>query len=287
MQNKSTQAFYLEAKKSLGQNFLKDNLIISNIVDSISQSFTKGDEQFVYEIGPGSGAITKPMLEQGIKVTALEKDKRALDGLKQTLQQEYPNQLKLIETDILKFDPTSLLGSALNMKAICFGNIPYYITSDILLWFCKHKNFYNHGIFMVQNEVADRLQAKERTKDYGRLSVKMQLNFQIQKLFVVPASAFVPKPKVDSAIVKLTPNNFSFPSLEEEKHFESFCTTLFSARRKMLRRVLQSYLQNMTEEQSKNFWLQLEKINIFEETRPDAIPPDAILHLYNIIYNKE
>ncbi|MES2614926.1 MAG: 16S rRNA (adenine(1518)-N(6)/adenine(1519)-N(6))-dimethyltransferase RsmA [Bdellovibrionota bacterium] len=273
----NTQAFYLEAKKSLGQNFLKDNSVIENIVDNIVFLSDKSQQKLVHEIGPGSGAITKPLLERGLKVTALEKDKRALDGLQQTLGKEYSDKLRLIETDILKFDPSVFIESE---KPLCFGNIPYYITSDIMLWFCKHKQFYSHGIFMVQNEVADRLQAKHRTKDYSRISVKMQLNFTVEKLFVVPASAFVPKPKVNSAIIKLTPKDFSFPSLEKEKSFESFCALLFSARRKMLRRVLHSQLQDMDEKQRQVFWEKCALIQVFEDTRPDAISPQAILDLY-------
>lgn len=279
MDHTNSQAFYLEAKKSLGQNFLKDVAVITNIVNYIDSLLNSGRDQ-VHEIGPGSGAMTKPMLEKGIKVIALEKDKRALDGLQQTLGSEYPDRLSLIETDILKFEPEKLHHEK---RTLCFGNIPYYITSDILLWFCKNKKFYSHGIFMVQNEVADRLQAKERTKEYSRLSVKMQLNFEVEKLFIVPASSFVPKPKVDSAIVKFTPKPFSFASAEKEKSFENFCAVLFSARRKMLRGVLRAHLQNKDESQRQIFWEKMKKWNVFEDTRPDAIPPQAILELYNVV----
>lgn len=283
MERKNSQAFYLEAKKSLGQNFLMDLKVIENIVNHIDSLFPINAKKLVYEIGPGSGAITKPMLEKEIRVVALEKDKRSIDGLKQTLQLEYKDNLTLIETDILKFEPASLGQAAKTDRPVCFGNIPYYITSDILLWFTKNKPYYSHGLFMVQDEVAQRLQAKEGTKDYSRLSVKMQLNFMVERLFVVPNTAFIPKPKVNSAIIKLTPKEFQFPSLEMEKAFESFCAVLFSARRKMLRRVLHAHLQNFDEKQLQVFWEKCGEFNVFEDTRPDAIAPQSILNLYNTL----
>ena len=169
-------------------------------------------------------------------------------------------------------------------NTLCFGNIPYYITSDILFWFCKNKKHYPQGLFMMQNEVAERLQAKSGTKDYSRLSVKMQLNFEIQKLFIVPAASFVPKPKVNSAIVNLVPKPFAFDSAEKEKSFETFCATLFSARRKMLRRVLNSFLQEKNEAERDIFWNALKEFSVFEDTRPDAIPPESILKLYQVVF---
>lgn len=140
---------------------------------------------------------------------------------------------------------------------------------------------------MLQNEVADRLQAKARTKEYSRLTVKMQLNFTVEKLFVVPASSFVPKPKVDSAIVKFIPREFCFSSSEEEKSFETFCAVLFSARRKMLRRILSSQLQGLTELQAQEFWQKLGEFNVLQETRPDAIPPQEILQLYQVVQSSK
>jgi 16S rRNA (adenine1518-N6/adenine1519-N6)-dimethyltransferase len=288
MKHHSSQAFYLEAKKSLGQNFLKDDFVISRIVDEVIDcaKINSNHLSLVHEIGPGSGAITGPLLQNGLSILALEKDRRSLEGLEKTLQIQYPGKLNLIETDILKFDPTQSLDGMKNPqeKPVCFGNIPYYITSDILFWFCKNKGFYSSGLFMMQNEVADRLQAKSGTKDYSRLSVKMQLNFKIKKCFVVPAEAFVPRPKVDSAIVQLIPTEFSFSSREEEVKFETFCATLFSARRKMLRRVLSSFLQEKTAEETAEFWKKTNEVGVKEDTRPDAIPPQAILSLFQIMH---
>lgn len=278
---KNSQSFFLEAKKSLGQNFLKSQAVIDKIVQSISNSLSQDHStQLVHEIGPGTGAITRPMLEKGLNILGLEKDVRAFQGLKETLGVEYPKQISFLEQDILRFDPALHVE---NQKPLCFGNIPYYITSDIMLWFCKNKHFYTHGIFMVQNEVADRLQASYGTKEYGRLSVKMQLHFEVEKLFVVPAASFVPKPKVDSAIIKLTPKEFIFSPAEKEKAFESFCALLFSARRKMLRRVLTTQLHELTDAQKQQFWETCATFHVREDTRPDAISPTSILSLYFLV----
>lgn len=140
---------------------------------------------------------------------------------------------------------------------------------------------------MVQDEVADRLNAKEKTKDYGRLTIKMQLNFKIEKIIFVPASAFVPQPKVNSAVILMTPNDFSFASEQQEKSFERFTATLFSARRKMLRRALATQLTQLQDKKGAqavaDFWSHANQLGVFEDTRPDAIGPHDILKLYEFI----
>jgi 16S rRNA (adenine1518-N6/adenine1519-N6)-dimethyltransferase len=287
--NTTTGGFHLKAKKSLGQNFLSDDKIIQQIV-SFVDNLCEHNNRFVHEIGPGSGALTLPMLERGMKITAIEKDLRAYEGLVKATQSnpDFEKNFHIIESDILKWDPKDFVDSS--QKPICVGNIPYYITSDILMWFCKHKNHYSHGIFMVQDEVADRLNAKKRTKDYGRLTVKMQLNFEIKKLLFVPAASFVPKPKVNSAVILLTPNDFSFSSEHEEKSFERFTVTLFSARRKMLRRALAQRLDQLKEKKGEGavaeFWKLANEIDVFEDTRPDAIGPVEILKLHRFFVSQ-
>lgn len=274
------QAFHLHAKKSLGQNFLNDQNIIEKIASSINSLFLKDGNKYLHEIGPGSGSLTKPLLDRGIHILALEKDQRAVDGLNETLVKSNSDQINVVQTDILKWSPENDEKISNLNKTICVGNLPYYITSDILFWFCKYKEFYNHGIFMVQNEVADRLNAKPGTKDYGRLTVRIQLFFHVQKLFEVPSHCFVPRPKVDSAIVQLTPKDFSFPTFEEDNAFSKFTTVLFSARRKMLRRALAAQLGELEKKEPgkiESFWKLAHQHGISEETRPDTLPPKTIL----------
>lgn len=274
------QAFSLHAKKSLGQNFLNDQNIIEKIVSSIHSLFPNDKHKYLHEIGPGSGSLTQPLLNKGIKVLALEKDQRAVDGLNETLVKNNENKIQVVQTDILKWSPESDSQISKLNKCICIGNLPYYISSDILFWFCKFKEYYTHGIFMLQNEVADRLNAKPGTKDYGRLTVRIQLFFDVQKLFEVPAHCFVPRPKVNSAIVQLTPKSFSFQSIEEDNAFSKFTTVLFSARRKMLRRALAAQLGDLEKrEQGKteSFWKLAQSFGVTEESRPDTLSPQVVL----------
>ncbi|WP_158999318.1 16S rRNA (adenine(1518)-N(6)/adenine(1519)-N(6))-dimethyltransferase RsmA [Pigmentibacter ruber] len=280
---KNNQAFYLQAKKSLGQNFLNSEAIIDKISESIDVLYNIETEKYLHEIGPGSGALTKKLLEKNIKILAIEKDQRAVEGLMKTLVLEYPDKLNILNQDILQWNPTQDNNLSSSLKPICVGNIPYYITSDILMWFCKFKKFYSNGIFMVQKEVADRLNATPGTKDYGRLTVKVQLFFKVEKLFDVPAHLFVPRPKVDSAIIKLTPNLFSFNDDEEDTSFGKFTAVLFSARRKMLRRALALQLQILQQKNPKkvaDFWQLASEHNITEESRPDTISPNVILAFF-------
>ncbi len=274
------QAFHLHAKKSLGQNFLNDQNIIERIVTSINSLFSSDKNKYLHEIGPGSGSLTLPLLSKGIRILALEKDQRAVEGLNETIVKKNENKIKVIQTDILKWSPKNDDHLSQLNKCICVGNLPYYISSDILFWFCKFKEYYTHGIFMLQNEVADRLNAKPGTKDYGRLTVRIQLFFDVQKLFEVPSHCFVPKPKVDSAIVQLIPKVFSFQSLEEDNAFSRFTTVLFSARRKMLRRALAAQLGDFEKREqgkSESFWKLAHSFGVTEESRPDTLSPQVIL----------
>jgi 16S rRNA (adenine1518-N6/adenine1519-N6)-dimethyltransferase len=141
---------------------------------------------------------------------------------------------------------------------------------------------------MLQNEVADRLNAKPSTKDYGRLTVRIQLFFEVKKLFEVPAHCFVPKPKVDSAIVQLIPKEFSFENRDEDNAFSRFTVVLFSARRKMLRRALAAQLIELEKKKSGNiekFWQLAHSYNVTEETRPDTLSPLTILAFHKFFLN--
>lgn len=296
MRNKSkvikgslNQAFHLQAKKALGQNFLNDHQIVEKIVDTINNLFPNENNKYLHEIGPGSGALTQLLLSKGIRILALEKDQRAVDGLNDTLVKNNENMINIIQTDILKWSPEYDEKISVSNKCICVGNLPYYISSDILFWFCKNKDYYNHGIFMLQNEVVDRLNAKPGTKEYGRLTVKIQLFFEVKKLFKVPSSSFIPRPKVDSAIVQLTPKQFSFKSTEEDNTFSKFTAILFSARRKMLRRTLSVQLENIEKKEKgkiKSFWDLAHSYGVTEESRSDTLSPEVIFAFHKFFLDE-
>ncbi len=276
--------FHLAPQKSLGQHFLRDEHVLLRIVHETESLVSEASCRVCDEIGPGEGVLTRRFLEAGWSVHAVEKDPRSVEGLEGSLCKQYSETFSISRSDILKWDPP--VRKELRGLPFCVGNLPYYITSDILLWFAARKDRYAAGLFMVQKEVAERIQARPGTKDYGRLSVRLQLCFECQMLFVVPSAAFSPPPKVDSAIIRLVPNGFSFLGPEDVRSFESLTATLFSARRKMLRRALASTLDSYFEDEIQKeelFWKPLRQHNVFPETRPDAIAPEAILALHRLL----
>jgi 16S rRNA (adenine1518-N6/adenine1519-N6)-dimethyltransferase len=284
------RVFHLSPRKFLGQNFLADSRVIQNLANFIFSLFLEEEKKYLHEIGPGAGALSLPLLKKEVQILAVEKDFRAVQGLKNTLEKNYPQLFFVMEGDILKWSPQKHPLFVQSNNLICFGNIPYYITSDILFWFSKHKAHYKNGVFMVQDEVADRLQAQPGTKAYGRLSIRMQLFFKIQKIFVVPACCFTPTPQVNSAVILLTPKLFCFASQEEDHYFSNFTTLLFSARRKMLRRALLRKLVECDKRkngESQNFWHLANSLNVTEESRPDTLSPQTVLAFHQFFWNAE
>jgi len=280
-------SFELETKKNLGQNFLTDQTILAQIV-SRAHLHADVSHKFCIEIGPGSGALTRKLLEAGWTVHAIEKDPRAVQGLRTSLGDEFPGKLTVTEADILRFDTMELFSKA-SSQALCIGNIPYYITSDILFWFLQREKKFSAGIFMVQKEVGDRLASKPGHKDYGRLTVRMQLACEVEQVLIAPAKAFVPPPKVDSAVVELVPHKISLLKNEETEKFEKFTAMLFSARRKMLRKTLQQashelFGAGLSEERFLSFADSAsEKLGVAFTQRPEELSPPQILELFRLL----
>lgn len=281
-----TFSFELETRKNLGQNFLTDQTVIRDI-EMRASSWGQESQKVCLEIGPGSGALTRQLLNNGWTVHAIEKDARAVAGLTSSLAQEFPETLKVIEGDVLKLSPQSFAPHT-GALPLCIGNIPYYITSDILLWFLKHQKDFCAGIFMVQKEVADRLASGPGNKSYGRLTVRAQLSCQVEQFMHVPARAFAPPPKVDSAVVELSPRIETELSNEELSQFERFTALLFSARRKMLRKtIIQSVHQilslpetGVNEESITN---KADALGIRLSQRPEELSPIQILKLFRVL----
>ena len=276
----STFAFGLETKKNLGQHFLNHAPTISKIAD-LALGFE--GHPSVLEIGPGSGALTLELLKKGCRVEAVEKDTRAAQLLQSLSQDQLgKGELQVHNADILTFKPKP---HPSGHPQLCVGNIPYYITSDILLWFLDNIDSFVGGVFMVQDEVGSRLASGPGSKEYGRISVRVQLQCSVEKALFVPAKMFSPPPKVDSAVIVLRKKINPYRSEEEVKKFERFTALLFSARRKMLRRILADRLNSPNKEtglvgDSELFWKSLIGIGIAPETRPDALSPDQILSLF-------
>lgn len=227
----------LHAKKKLGQNFLTDLNILHGIVDTAE--ITKDD--FVLEIGPGIGSLTEQLARAAKKVVALEIDSQMVAVLSDTLQ-PYDN-VKVIENDVLKVDLNELIAAEFGQNATVkvVANLPYYITTPILMQLLRANISWDNIVVMMQREVADRLNAKPGTKEYGVLTLTLQYFAQAQLAMKVAAASFNPAPNVDSAVVKLTPLTPEIVVDQPERLF-GVIKGSFSHRRKSLwNNMLQTY----------------------------------------------
>lgn len=217
------KTFNLRASKRLGQNFLIDSSVVQRIVDAAE--IAAGDE--VLEIGPGIGTLTQGILEAGANVTAVELDKKLPAVLEKTLE-GYEN-FKLIQGDILKVDVEKIMPP--NFKVV--ANLPYYITTQILLTLLEKKLPVTKIVTMVQKEVAERMTAAPNSKIYGAMSVAVQFRADVQIAFEVPPSAFLPRPEVTSAVVVCNVRESPF-KVSDEEFFIKVVRAAFGQRRKTL-----------------------------------------------------
>lgn len=215
----------IKPKKSLGQHFLIDENIISKIADSIAAE--AGDR--VIEIGPGTGALTGALLERFDDLLAIELDERAIRLLKKKFEGLTVHHANVLDVDWEKLS----IGKA---KTHVAGNVPYYITSQILFSLLDQRAVLSDAVLMMQKEVAERLVSDIRTKDYGILSVQTQLMSSPEILFPVSRHCFSPQPNVESAMVKLT---FDKEALNcSDRHLKTVVRTAFNQRRKKLSNAL-------------------------------------------------
>jgi len=221
----------LEARRALGQNFLLD----LNLTAKIARAAGKIDEGTVIEIGPGPGGLTRALLLEGArKVIAIERDTRALPALAE-ISAAYPGRLEVIEGDALSID-VGMLGEA---PRRIVANLPYNIATPLLLKWLEQATRFASLTLMFQKEVADRLVARPRTEDYGRLSIVTQWRCEAKRLFDIPPRAFTPPPKVTSTVVQLVPRaEPAYPA--DPKDLEAVAEAGFGQRRKMLRQSLKS-----------------------------------------------
>ena len=219
---------FKSAKKSLGQNFLIDNNIANKIIKI--GNFNKNTK--ILEIGPGYGNLTKKILENSPKkIFAIEKDKKLSFFLKDFFFNQ--KNIEIINQDILEVVNKKKWGNDITV----FGNLPYNISTKILtslILVNKWPPWYNYLIFMFQQEVADRIVAKNGTKDFGRLSVLCNWRLDIKKHFDVSKNCFFPKPKVNSTVLSFKPKKNILYNIKKPKNLETITRILFSNRRKMI-----------------------------------------------------
>ena len=217
----------IKAKKSLGQNFLIDPIIINKIVNIVD---IKGKN--ILEIGPGTGNLSSKILDQyPKKMIAIEKDK----NLSNLLKDNFGSRIIIINQDVLKINENSLEKE----KLIVFGNLPYNISTEILCKWITNINdsdfWFECLILMFQKEVADRIISKFNTKNYGRLSILSNWKLKIKKIFDVKPSCFSPRPKVDSTVLLFEPKR-DFYKLNNVNNLEKITKIFFSQRRKMIKK---------------------------------------------------
>lgn len=235
---KTSSARAPRKKPKLGQHFLKDTSAAARIVEALGNI----SQSTVLEIGPGGGALTSLLVRRARRVIAVETDRVLAAQLRMNFSL-VPN-IEVIEGDILAIDLDTLFGprpgsTRPGMEHVpeqvrVVGNLPYYITSDILLRLFEYRKYFELIVLMVQKEVANRLAAEPRSRDYGLLSATTQLYASVEELFTVPPEGFTPPPKVHSAVVRLAPS----PRIEQlgvnEDDFIRFLKLSFGHKRKTI-----------------------------------------------------
>lgn len=249
--------------KKFGQHFLNDQRVLESIAEATGA--TASDT--VIEIGPGRGALTDLLVDRAGKVIAVELDR----ALAKMLRDKYAarSNIEVIEADVLKTPLGDLAGSGY----ILAGNVPYYITTPII-FHSLIPPLPKRAVFLVQAEVAERMTSPEGSREYGALSVNLQTIANVEILMRVPAGAFHPPPKVDSAVVRITPGGI--PENVDLVKFRSFVQGLFGQRRKQLQKSLRSVVDL---EPSQTVAL-LERVGIQPTSRPEEVSPPKFVELF-------
>ncbi len=253
------------ARKRFGQHFLHDQTVIQRIVTAIHPR--AGDH--LVEIGPGRGALTRPLLAAvgALDVVELDRDLIPL------LERQYAGlgELRIHQADALRFDFTTLVKNGERLRIV--GNLPYNISTPLLFHLLSQMQVIQDMHFMLQKEVVLRMVATPGGKDYGRLSVMLQYRCEMEKLFTVGAGAFSPPPKVESAIVRMTPRAQPAVRLDDEATFARVVSAAFAQRRKTLRNSLKALL---TEQQ-------IRALGIAPDARAETLSLEAFAALSNAV----
>lgn len=255
----------MKPRKRFGQHFLNHRAILDRIAEALGPS--PGD--LVLEIGPGQGDLTEALAARGARVVAIEKDRDLVPLVRERLP-----HVTVLEGDALELDWREAAGIGPGDDMLVTGNIPYNITTPLLdraLTPPRPRRI----VFLVQKEVADRIVAGPGSKTYGALSVGVQAVARIEKLFPVPAGAFHPPPKVDSAVIRLTPLAQPLVANQDLRRFRRLVVGLFGFRRKQLSRGLRE-LTGWTAEQVESA---LAQATLAPEVRAETIPPEGFHRL--------
>lgn len=269
--------YNFSVKKRLGQNFL----INPKILDKITDAAEVQPDEVVVEIGPGLGALTQSLANKKGIVLAVEIDQGVIPILTHFMQ-DYPN-VKIVNADILKVNLDQLVDEhfGLTKPYKVVANLPYYITTPIVMYLLESKFKLDSLVIMVQKEVAERMTAPPGKKDYGALSVAVQYYTEASLVTRVPSSSFYPAPEVESAVVKLKLRNKPPVSLYEERCFFQVVKAAFAMRRKTLLNALNSFFADHSKEELQHF---LERCSIDPMRRGETLTLDEFACLSNVLW---
>lgn len=256
------------ALKKFGQHFLTDQTILTAIVDALSP----GPDDTVVEIGPGRGSLTDLLVERSGRVVAVEIDRALAKGLRDRYSGR--SNVEIVEGDFLEAD----LSAASGEDFLLIGNVPYYITTPIVFK-ALEPPIPRRSVFLVQREVAERMAAEADTESYGALSVNVAAVANVEQVLTVPASAFRPPPRVESAVVRLTPRARPLVAIESLPVFRAFVQAAFGLRRKQMQRVLRT-ARGFSPEQASAV---LERAGIDPAARPEVLTPEKFAELFGIL----
>jgi 16S rRNA (adenine1518-N6/adenine1519-N6)-dimethyltransferase len=267
-------------KKSLGQNFLIDTNILQKIINAAELDENKA----VLEIGPGIGSLTEQLARAVGKVVSIELDQRLLPILEETLA-PYPN-VEIVHGDALKVDLRQLMKDkfAGYSKVSVVANLPYYVTSPILMRLLEEELPLDHIVVMIQKEVAQRIAAKPGGKEYGALSVIAQYFAKPEIALVVPHTVFIPQPNVDSAVLKLSVRENPPFEVKDRRLLFRVIKASFSKRRKTIFNNLLSEIFGRDKRQ--NLSKVLEDAQIDPTRRAETLSLEEFARLSNILYNE-
>lgn len=256
------------ARKRFGQNFLHDPAIIQRIIQSMDPQPT----DFMVEIGPGLGALTAPLLDKLQCLHVIELDRDVIPHLRILCSDD--NRLIIHEGDALRFDFSKLTSESGSLRVA--GNLPYNISTPLLFHLLTQVSLIRDMHFMLQKEVVDRMVAQPGEKAYGRLSASLAAYVRCDFLFKVRPGAFNPPPRVNSAIVRLTPYKPDF-NIHSARHYEEVLRTAFGTRRKTLGNALKPLCGNTM----------IQQAGIDPRLRAERVSPAEFAALANLLYDKE
>ncbi len=269
--------YHITANKNLGQNFLIDDETVAGIVEAASVS----KEDLIIEIGPGLGTLTKELLERAGKVICIELDKRMIEILEDRFSM-YDN-FKVINEDVLKVNLKDIIQKEKIKKTKIVANLPYYITTPIIMKLLEDKLDIETITVMIQKEVADRLVTEPGTGDTGAITYAIHYYTNPKRILEVPNTSFIPSPKVNSTVVKL--NILKTPSIEvkNEKQLFDIIKTAFMQKRKTLVNAIANSDKYGSKEQVEKT---LQKLEIDLKIRPEKMSLEQFAKLSNLIETK-